>query len=120
MPSPKERNTTMSETVIRAEDGAAFMINVFDVDPENQKELAEVMSEGAEKYIRNRPGCLSVNLLTSNDGKRLLYIAQWRSKADIKAALSDPDIQKVRERAAELAKPDAHAYTVYALHHPES
>ncbi|MFD7428164.1 antibiotic biosynthesis monooxygenase [Streptomyces sp. NPDC059814] len=110
----------MTETVIRAEDGAAFMINVFDVAPENQKELAEVMSECADKYIRHHTGCLSVNLLTSNDGKRLLYIAQWRSKSDIKAALGDPDIQAARERAAELAKPDPHAYTVYALHHPES
>ncbi|AUG79102.1 Antibiotic biosynthesis monooxygenase [Kitasatospora sp. MMS16-BH015] len=109
----------MSETILRTDDGATFMINCLDVEPEKQKELAEVMSEGAEKYIRHRPGCLSVNVLTSNDGKRVLYIAQWRSKADIKATLSDPNVQAVRDRASELAKPDAHAYTVYALHHPD-
>ncbi len=109
----------MSETVIRAEDGTIAMINVFEVEPERQKELAEVLSEGAEKYIRHRPGCISVNILPSVDGKRLLYYAQWRSKADIKATMSDPNCQIYRDKAAELAKPDAHAYTVFAVHHPE-
>ncbi|MFJ5927338.1 putative quinol monooxygenase [Kitasatospora sp. NPDC092948] len=110
----------MSETVLREGDGNIFMINVFDVEPENQQELARVMSEGADKHIRNRPGCLSVNILTSRDGKRLLYVAQWSSKDGIKAAMGDPDIQAVRDRAAELAKPDPHAYTVYSLHHPDA
>ncbi|MFC4033356.1 putative quinol monooxygenase [Streptomyces polygonati] len=110
----------MSESVIRTGDGTIAMINVFDVEPEKQKELAEVMNEGAEKFIRHRPGCISVNILTSNDGKRLLYFAQWRSKADIRATMSDPDVQVYRDRAAALAKPDPHAYTVYSVHHPES
>lgn len=110
----------MSETVIRTGDGTISMINVFEVEPERQKELAEVLSEGAEKYIRHRPGCISVNILTSNDGKRLIYCAQWRSKADIKATMSVPDCQVYRDKAAELAKPDAHAYSVFAVHHPES
>ncbi|WP_431990644.1 putative quinol monooxygenase [Streptomyces albogriseolus] len=110
----------MTETVIRTDDGAVAMINVFDVEPERQQELAEVLSEGAEKHIRHRPGCISVNILCSNDGKRLIYFAQWRSKADIKATLSDPDCQIYRDKAAELAKPDAHAYSVFAVHHPEA
>ncbi|GGR67015.1 MULTISPECIES: putative quinol monooxygenase [Streptomyces] len=110
----------MSETVIRENDGTYAMINVFDVEPEKQKELAEVLSEGAEKFIRHRPGCISVNILTSLDGKRLVYYAQWVSKADIKATMGDPDVQVYRDRAAALAKPDPHAYTVFAVHHPES
>jgi quinol monooxygenase YgiN len=110
----------VSETVIRAEDGTFAMVNVFDVEPDKQKELAEVMSEGAEKFIRHRPGCISVNILLSLDGKRLLYFAQWVSKADIKATMADPDVQVYRDKAAALAKPDPHAYTVYSVHHPES
>jgi quinol monooxygenase YgiN len=109
----------MSETVIRTGDDTIAMINVFDVTPERQAELADVLSDGAENHIRHRPGCISVNILTSNDGKRLIYFAQWRSKADIRATMSDPDCQVFREKAAELAKPDAHAYSVYAVHHPE-
>jgi quinol monooxygenase YgiN len=109
----------LSQTVIRADDGTFAMINVFDVEPDNQKELAEVLSESAEKFIRHRPGCLSVNILSSIDGKRVTYFAQWRSKADIKATMSDPDVQIGRNKAAELAKPDPHAYTVYSVHHPE-
>jgi quinol monooxygenase YgiN len=110
---------TVSETVIRTEDGTIAMANVFEVDPDKQKELAEVMSEGAEKFIRHRPGCISVNILLSTDGKRLLYFAQWKSKGDIKATMADPDVQYYRDKAAELAKPDPHAYTVYSVHHPE-
>jgi quinol monooxygenase YgiN len=114
------KDETVSETVIRTEDGTIAMVNVFDVDPDKQKELAEVMSEGAEKFIRHRPGCISVNILLSTDGKRLLYFAQWQTKADIKATMADPDVQYYRDKAAELAKPDPHAYTVYSVHHPEA
>jgi quinol monooxygenase YgiN len=110
----------MSQTVIRTDDGSFAMINVFDVEPENQQELAEVLSESAEKFIRHRPGCISVNILASIDRKRVTYFAQWRSKADIKATMSDPDVQVGRDKAAKLAKPDPHAYTVFAVHHPES
>ncbi|MFE2229558.1 putative quinol monooxygenase [Streptomyces kronopolitis] len=109
----------MTETVIRTDDGTFAMINVFEVEPDKQKELAEVMSEGADRFIRHRPGCLSVNILTSLDGKRLVYYAQWRSKADIKATMADPDVQHYRDKAGELAKPDPHAYTVHSVHHPE-
>lgn len=106
----------MSETVIRTDHGTIAMINVFEVAPENQQELADVLSEGAEKFIRHRPGCVSVNILPSTDGKRLVYYAQWRTKA----TMADPNVQVYRDKAAELAKPDPHAYTVFAVHHPES
>ncbi|WP_261568430.1 antibiotic biosynthesis monooxygenase family protein [Frankia gtarii] len=110
----------MSETVIRSGDDTFSMINIFEVEPEKQKELAEVLSESAERFIRHRPGCISVNILSSIDGKRVAYFAQWRSKADIKATMSDPDVQIGRDKAASLAKPDPHAYTVFALFHPEN
>ncbi|MEV3859270.1 antibiotic biosynthesis monooxygenase family protein [Streptomyces sp. NPDC050095] len=112
--------STVSETIIRTDDGTFAMINVFEVDPERQKELAEVLSEGADKAIRHRPGCISVNIMTSLDGKRLVYYAQWRSKRDIKATMSDPDVQFYRDKAIEIGKPDPHAYTVYAVHHPDT
>ncbi|MEV0445720.1 antibiotic biosynthesis monooxygenase family protein [Streptomyces spectabilis] len=110
----------MTETIIRTDDGTFAMINVFEVEPEKQRELAEVLSEGAEKFIRHRPGCISVNIMTSRDGKRLVYFAQWRSKADIKATMGDPEVQVYRDRAAALGTPDPHTYTVFAVHHPES
>jgi quinol monooxygenase YgiN len=110
----------VTDTVIRPDDGLVAMVNVFDVEPDKQQELALVMSEGAEKFIRHRPGCVSVNILVSRDGKRLLYVAQWRSTADIKATLSDPEVQVYRDRAAALATPDPRVYTVHSVHHPDS
>ncbi|MFI0907179.1 hypothetical protein ACH4TE_27225 [Streptomyces sioyaensis] len=43
----------MSETAIHTHDGTYAMINVFDVEPDRQKELAEVMSEGADRLEAN-------------------------------------------------------------------
>ncbi|MEU1887094.1 antibiotic biosynthesis monooxygenase family protein [Micromonospora rifamycinica] len=110
----------MSETIIRAGDGTFTMVNVFQVEPDKQQELAEVLTESADRFIRHRPGCISVNILTSLDGSRVTYLAQWQSKRDIKATMSDPDVQVGRDKAAKLAKPDPHAYTVFSVHHPES
>lgn len=109
----------MKETVLRAGDGTWMMINWFTVDPDRQVELAEVLGEGADKFIRHFPGCLSVNIATSRDRTRLLYIAQWEKKSDIKAAMADPDINVYRLRAAGIATPDAHAFQLHSTHHPD-
>lgn len=109
----------MSQTSITPDDGTIAMANFFTVDPDDQEALAASLAEGAEKAIRHRPGCISVNILKSTDRKRVLYFAQWRSKADIKATMDDPDVQVFRDRAAQLGKPDPHAFTVYSVHHPD-
>jgi quinol monooxygenase YgiN len=109
----------MTETRITPDDGLIAMANFFTVDPDNQEALAASLAEGAEKAIRHRPGCVSVNILKSTDRKRVLYFAQWRSKADIKATMDDPDVQIFRDRAAQLGQPDPHAFIVYSVHHPD-
>ncbi len=108
----------MPETTISPDDGTVAMANFFTCEPENQQALAAALAEGAEKAIRHRPGCVSVNILASFDKKRVLYIAQWRSKADIKATMADPDVQFYRDKAAALGTPDPHAVAVHSVHHP--
>jgi quinol monooxygenase YgiN len=109
----------MPVTTIDPEDGTVSMANFFTVEPEHQDALAAALAEGAEKAIRHRPGCVSVNILKSLDHKRVLYIAQWRSTADIKATLDDPEVQKYRDQAAALGTPDPHAVIVHSVHYPE-
>jgi heme-degrading monooxygenase HmoA len=106
-----------TDTVIRADDDTATVINVFDVDASNQQRLVEVLTEGSEKVMQHRPGFISVNLLTSNDGTRVVNYAQWRSLDDIKATLADPDAQAYARKAAELARPSAHVFSVVAVQH---
>jgi quinol monooxygenase YgiN len=108
---------TNNNTVIREGDEPVTLINVFDVDPANQPQLVELLSEGTEKVIRHRPGFVSVNLLASNDGSRVVNFAQWRSLEDIKATLADPDAQGYAQKAAELAEATPHVYSVASVHH---
>lgn len=50
-----ERN----ETVIRVGDDPVTLINVFDVDAAKQQELGDILAEGTEKVVQDRPGfCL--------------------------------------------------------------
>lgn len=103
-----------SEAVIRADETVTF-INVLDVEPAKQQALLEVMTESAEKVIRHRPGCISVSILASKDGSRVVSYAQWRSAEDIKATRDDQRAQEYAKRAAELAKATPHVYSVVSV-----
>lgn len=105
------------DTVIRASDDTATVINVFDVDASNQQELLDVLTEGARQVMQHRPGFISVNLLASNDGTRVVNYAQWRSLDDVKATIADPDAQAYAQEAAKLALATPHVYSAVCVHH---
>lgn len=105
----------MSEPVIRRGDDPVTFINVFDVDAAKQQALVDVLIEGAEKVIRHRPGFVSVSILASKDGTRVVNYAQWRSQEDIAATMADPQAQAYAKKAAELAKAAPHVYSVVSV-----
>jgi quinol monooxygenase YgiN len=105
------------ETVIRVGDEPVTVVNVFDVDAERQQELVDLLIEGTEKLMQYRPGFVSVNLLASNDGTRVVNYAQWRSRQDVNAVMADPEVQGYARRAAELAQASPHVYSVVSVHH---
>jgi quinol monooxygenase YgiN len=106
-----------NNTLITVGDEPVTLINVFDVDPVNQEKLVALLTEGTETVVRHRPGFVSVNLLTSNDGTRVVNYAQWRSLEDVKATMADPAAQGYAKRAAELAQATPHVYSVASIHH---
>jgi quinol monooxygenase YgiN len=106
-----------SETVIRVGEEPVTLVNVFDVDAARQQELVDVLIEGTEKVMKNRPGFVSVNLLASKDGTRVVNYAQWRSQEDVQATMADPAVQGYARRAAELAQATPHVYSVVSVHH---
>jgi quinol monooxygenase YgiN len=108
---------TTQDTVIRVGDEPVTLINVFDVDASKQRELVSLLNEGAENVMRHRPGFVSVNVLASNDGARVVNYAQWGSLDDVKATMADPDVQGYAKRAAELAQATPHVYSVVSVHH---
>jgi quinol monooxygenase YgiN len=104
-------------TVIQVGEEPVTLINVFDVDPSQQQELVHLLNEGTEEVIAQRPGYVSVNILASSDGSRVLNYAQWRSPDDLKATMADPGVQDYARRAAQLAQASPHVYSVVAVHH---
>jgi quinol monooxygenase YgiN len=106
-----------NDTVIRVGNEPVTLINVFDVDPSDQQELVALLVEGTEEVMRHRPGFVSVNILASNDGTRVVNYAQWRRHEDVRATLADPDAQRYAHRAADLAVAMPHVHSVVYVHH---
>jgi quinol monooxygenase YgiN len=107
----------MSETVIRIGNEPVTLINVFDVEASKQQELVGILNEGAEKVMKHRPGFVSVNILTSFDGTRVVNYAQWRNQDDVKATMADPEVQAYAKKAGAIAKAAPGVYSVASVHH---
>jgi quinol monooxygenase YgiN len=102
---------------IEAEAPGLTLINVYDVDPEKQAELARLLSEVTESTIRQQSGFVSVSIHSSLDGKRVVNYAQWVSKKDFEGFMKKPETQEQLKRFAALAKSVSPSlYTVNAVH----
>lgn len=108
-----------NEAVIRADETVTF-INVFEVDPARQAQLVDVLNEGADQVIRHRPGCISVSILASKDGTKVVNYAQWRSADDIKATREDPRAQEYAKKSAQLAQAAPSIYSVSSVFRPSA
>jgi quinol monooxygenase YgiN len=91
-------------TTLDPKDGYLVLFNTFTVDPAKADELLRVLSEATEHGMRQRPGFVSANLHISTDKKRVANYAQWRSKADLDAMMSDPSAREHMGRAAAIAE----------------
>jgi hypothetical protein len=102
---------------IDADSDVATLINIFEVEPAKQAELARFLSEGTDKVFRHQPGFVSVCVHSSLDGTRVANYAQWKFKEDIDRALKNPEAQALAKGAATIAKSVSPAvYTVTSVH----
>jgi heme-degrading monooxygenase HmoA len=85
-------------------DAPAVFVNVLKVDPSKQQELIDLLREGTEKVMRQRPGFISATLLAAPNGSEVINIARWRSLEDVKATQSDPAAAEYARRTAEIAQ----------------
>jgi quinol monooxygenase YgiN len=97
-------------------DNLTTVINVFEVAAEKQEELIGVLDESADKVFRHRPGFVSVKILASRDGSRVVNYAQWRSPADLEATLADPAVQEYLKKAVKLGTPAPNVYSVVSAY----
>lgn len=89
-------------------------VNIVEVEPETQQEVIDILKEGAEKVISQRPGFISLELLASADGKRVLNVARWESPDDLKAVQSDPEAGEFVKQVMQLARATPGAYRTAA------
>ncbi|MFC5354355.1 antibiotic biosynthesis monooxygenase family protein [Azospirillum himalayense] len=103
--------------VIDPQSSCLTLINVYEVEPEKQADLAKVLSESTENTIRHQPGFLSVCIHSSLDGKKIVNYAQWASKEHFEAFMRRPETQEQLKKFAGLATSVMPSlYTVSAVH----
>jgi len=108
---------SLKKTTIDADSGVLTLINVYEVEPERQAELAERLAEATETVMRRLPGFVSVNIHRSLDGNRVANYAQWASKEDFDRMLKSPEAQAEMKRFAAIAKSVSPAlYAVSSVH----
>jgi quinol monooxygenase YgiN len=73
--------------------GGVALINTFTVKPGKAEALLAVLEKATEETMSQVPGFISANLHVSEDGRRVVNYAQWRSKADFEAMRNDPRAQ---------------------------
>jgi quinol monooxygenase YgiN len=105
------------ETTIRVDGAVTTLVNVFTVEPDNQRKALALLQEGVETMFSKMPGWISTNLLESKDGSRVVVYSQWRDDEAIDAFRKDPRMKPYFERFGAFAKHESFICDVsYSLH----
>jgi quinol monooxygenase YgiN len=88
------------------------LINVFTVEPANQRQLVELLARATETSVRHAPGFVSASLHRSLDGTKVTMYAQWRSVEDYRAMRENPAPLPYLQQALAIAKFDPGMYEV--------
>ena len=87
-------------------------INVFTVEPTNQRRVVELLAQVTDRFVRNAPGFVSSALHRSVDGTRVTMYAQWRTIEDYEAMRQDAAPALFLREALTLAKFEPGMYEV--------
>jgi quinol monooxygenase YgiN len=88
------------------------LINVFTVEPANQRRLIELLTEATEASVRQAPGFVSARLHRSIDGTKVTMYAQWRSMDEYQAMRRDPGSFQFLQEALAISKFEPGMYEV--------
>ena len=99
-------------TEIRRDTQPVTQITIVDSEPAKQAEALAVMAERA-RFMARQPGCISINLHRSLDGRRIVNYVQWESRALLESAHKSREFRKEWERFNRVtADIDPHLYEV--------
>ncbi|WP_205880429.1 antibiotic biosynthesis monooxygenase family protein [Lichenicoccus roseus] len=106
--------------MIQISEGADILtiIQVFTVEPQDQQELIDLLSEGYGSSLSRAPGFLSCGLHRGVDGDKVTLYAQWRSEADYEAMLNDASLPAILYRALTISTFEPGRYEVMQTFRP--
>jgi quinol monooxygenase YgiN len=105
-------------TTISAKSDVTTLINVFTVEPANQRQLVELLTKATEVSVRRAPGFVSASLHRSTDVTKVTMYAQWRSIDDYQAMRQDPAPLPFLQEALTIAKFEPGVYEVVRIFAP--
>jgi quinol monooxygenase YgiN len=104
-------------STITAHADHATLINVFTVQPDRARELADLLTAATEDVMQHIDGFISANIHLSTDGTRVVNYAQWRSAEACQAMRQNPTARQHMARCADVADGfEPHLYTVESVH----
>jgi quinol monooxygenase YgiN len=101
-----------SMTTISPNAKIVTLINVFTVEPANQRQLLELLARATETSVRYAPGFISASLHRGLDGTKVTMYAQWRSIEDYEAMRENPAPLPYLQQALTIAKFEPGMYEV--------
>ena len=108
-------------TTISANSDLLTLINMFTVEPANQRRLVELLTKATEVSVRRAPGFVSASLHRSTDGTKVTMYAQWRSIDDYQAMRQDlPRFRFFRKRSRSPSLNPASTRSCEPSHPPAS
>ncbi len=96
------------------------LINVFTVDPSNQSQLVELLTQVTDTFVRRARGFISSSLHRSRDGTKVTMYAQWRSLDDYETMRRDRGATPYLQEALTIAKFEPGIYDVVESFAPPS
>ncbi|MBV8886743.1 MAG: antibiotic biosynthesis monooxygenase [Chroococcidiopsidaceae cyanobacterium CP_BM_RX_35] len=105
-------------TTISKEADIVTLINVFEVEPENQQLLVDLLIEATEETMHKLPGFISANIHKSRDGKWVTNYAQWRSVEDFQAIFKNAQALSHMPAIGKIAKSEPVLYEVCYTKNP--
>ncbi|WP_428342862.1 antibiotic biosynthesis monooxygenase family protein [Mycobacterium sp.] len=104
-------------TTITAHSDHATLMNVFTVQPDRARELADLLTAATEDVMQHIDGFISANIHLSTDGTRVVNYAQWRSAEAMHAMQQNPVAREHMVKCADVADGfEPHLYTVESVH----